>query len=1179
MMLGDRRRLGRLSLWGSLAALSLTLFAPTAGAKVDFQFEKGFGPDGSGASGFATVTSVAVDQSEKRVYVLDRIADALYKFDFAGNPVDFGGSNPDVSGNELSGLSLTDINPGSRQVAVDPATHTIYLPGKDDAQEFGGTVLQAFQSDGDPSVFTAGPGAETNEIPGVHGLRGLAVDGEGNVYVVEFGVPFVGDERFSVYRPSGAVLVPNPGATVIGGSNAAVDANGTLYIQRELNGGTGRFVPSEYPVTPETTYSLQGEVAAKPAWSLAVDPTFNQLFAAEEFEEAGKSIARVSVFDEAGVSQGTFGGPGEAGELSEPFGIAAGTEGEVTKVFVANNPGGGGLAQVRIFNEELIPAEPEIESISAGAVTGDSAKLRAKINPSNLETTYRFEYGPEDCAVAVEPCAQLPVESASIGKGRKGVIVEQALVGLQPQSVYHYRVVATNSKGTEESFDKTFTTQGSGLGFGLSDARAWEMVSPANKFGGALVTSEGVAIQASVSGDRLVYASQGSIVREPVSGRLPEPATVLADRLGNGEWRNRDLTPPHTLATQLRPHTEFNLFSPDLLRGELEPVDATPLSSESSEQTPYLWSDGGPPLFTPLLTAANVPPGTEFGQGPDEFRDPVRIEGATPDLESLAVRSEKVPLTEDGSTGLYLWEDGGLDFISELPASEGGADVKGALGSSRGSVHNAISHHGSRVFWAPSIEYNAAGIGLTALYLWSRESGESVRLDTKQTGASGTGPKLPAFNAASSDGRVAFFTDSQRLTKNASLSGRDLYRCEIGPVAGGLGCISLTDVSAPITGSGEKAEVLDQAPAISDDGTRLYFVARGVLDKEPNDQGDTAKAGKPNLYLFEEGEGVRFIAALSDEDFPVWGGVPTLTNKLGFAVRISAAASPSGRFFSFTSEESLTGYDNENADGARNTEAFLYTAEAGGGQLSCLSCNPTGGSAVGELLSSELPNFFPPDPGGLWKGRWVAATLPQATHTEPEEGRSLYRPRSVLDNGRVFFNAVDPLVPADSNGNWDVYQYQPVGVGSCAAQTSSAAAVRSGSGCVSLISSGTAEGDAGFLDATPSGDDVFFLTKGRLSVLDKDKNLDAYDARVNGIPAVLAPVRECAGEACQPAVAPPNDPTPSSESFRGAETPLNCRKGKRKVHRNGRDVCVPKKHKKHGKQQKKRADKSGREQR
>ena len=264
---------------------------------------------------------------------------------------------------------------------------------------------------------------------------------------------------------------------------------------------------------------MQGKAASKPEDSLAVDPAFNQLFIAQNFFEAGNEIARVSVFDEAGVSQGTFGGPGQPGEVTRPFGIAAGTEGEVTKVFVADNPEAGG--QVEIFEEVVKPEAPKIESISAGAVTGDSAKLRAKINPNNLETTYRFEYGLEDCAVAVEPCAKLPTGSASIGKGRRGVIVEQALVGLLPQTVYHYRVVATNSKGTKASLDKTFTTQGSGLGFGLSDGRAWEMVSPANKFGGALVTSERVVIQASVSGDRLAYASQGSIVGEPVSGACP----------------------------------------------------------------------------------------------------------------------------------------------------------------------------------------------------------------------------------------------------------------------------------------------------------------------------------------------------------------------------------------------------------------------------------------------------------------------------------------------------------------------------------------------------------------------------------------------------------------------------------------------------------------------------------
>lgn len=1174
MRAGHRRAISAVCLVIALCALAAG--PGSARAKVDFEYEKAFGPDGTTLSAFASVTSVAIDQSEKRVYVLDRKVDAVYKFDFAGNPVDFGGSSSDVSGNKLTVLPVANIF-GARQIAVDSSTHTIYVPGEDPPLEWGGTVLQAFEADGDPAEFTAGTGAGTNRISGFHGLHGIAVDSSGNIYTAEFGDP--ADAGFKVFSPSGSILIADPGVGVSGPGGIAVDADGFVYIIRNES-TAGRYTPSTFPVTSGTTYSEAEDLPAGPARAVATDPPalgLERAYVAEAFVEAGEPVARVSVFDQGGAIEGEFGGPGDDGELAKPTGIAAALDGKVVKAFVAHNPESG-EGQVRIFRELLVVAAPEIQTIAADAVTGDSAKLRAKINPNNLETTYRFEYGTKNCAEAEAACAEVPIDGASIGSGRKGVSVEEGLGGLQANTVYHYRVVASNSEGTVASADKTVTTQGSGLGFSLSDSRAWEMVSPPNKFGGVLVAASDVVIQASTSNEgALVYASLGSIEGEPAGGRLPEPSTVLAERSEGGEWTSLDLTPPHSTATQLRADTEFNLFTPDLAVGEMEPTDDTPLSPESTEQTPYLWTGGQPPLFTPLITAANVPPETEFGPEPGAKSNPVRMEGATEDLKHVVLWSERVPLVEDAAPrSLYLWNAGQLKAVSQLP--EGGKVGEGMLGSGRGSVRHAISSDGSRVFWTPSTIYNAAGIELPALYLRDTESGTSVRLDVKQAGASGTGPERPAFNAASADGRVAFFTDSQRLTKDSSLTGRDLYRCEVGPVKGGLGCAVLTDVSAPLPGSKESAAVLDQAPAISDDGSRLYFVARGVLDEDANDQGATAKGGSPNLYLFEEGQGVRFIAALSENDHLVWGGDTGVANKLGFGDRISAAASPSGRFLSFTSEESLTGYENENNKGARNTEVFVYDAEAGGGQLSCASCNPTGAAAVGRQLPDRV-QFFPPDPGGLWAGRWVAATLPEATHTEPETGRSLYRPRSTLDNGRVFFNSVDALVPGDSNGNWDVYQYQPVGIGTCTAQTSSAAAVRSGSGCVSLISSGTSEGDAGFLDATPSGDDVFFLTKGRLSVTDKDNDFDAYDARVNGIPAVLDPVRECVGEACQPSVGPPNDPTPSSEAFNGAQTPLNCRKGQRKVHRNGRAVCVPKKNKKHGKKHKKKAGKSGRGQR
>jgi hypothetical protein len=1169
-MLVGRWRLALLAVCSALAVVVTGVEAPAAGAE-GYKFERAFGPDGTNATGFSSASSVAVDQVDDVVYVLDRTAEALFKFDLEGNPISFGGSSPNVSGNELSGLSLSNPT-GSRQVAVDSISHTIYLPGKDsESGQLGGSVLQAFQANGEPAVFTAGPGAGTNEIPGFASLQGIAVDAEGNIFTSESGPATLGGYNapgFAAFRPSGAILISNPGVSVLGSGNMGVSASGVLYVLK--NGAfAARYVPSEVPISPTTTYEEDEVVDPNRTSAVAVEPGLSRLLVAEDFEEDGIRTARVAIFDEEGSPEGTFGGPGEEGELSGPTGIAAGPNG--ASVFVSQNPVGGGLSQVMVFEEDICICPPAIESEAGTAITGDSATLRAKINPNNRDTTYWWEYGLGDCDVTA--CTKIPINGASAGNGRKGSIVTQLVTGLNAQTVYHYRVVAENEKGLTNGANKTFTTQGLGLAFGLSDSRAWEMVSPPNKYAGTLFTSGETAIQAAVSGERLVYASLGSIVKEPVSSRLPEPATVLAKRNGNGEWVSNDLTPPHSEATRFRADTEFKLFTSDLLRAEMEPTDATPLSPETTEQTPYLWEDGKPPLFTPLLTSANVPPETKFGPGPGLLTNPVRIEGATSDLKSLVFRSDQVPLVEGADLrSIYVWHDGGLQAVSELPESEGGGVVWGMLGSGLGSVRHAISSDGSRVFWTQTDLYNTSGIGLTTLYIRDVDAEKSIRLDVVQPGGSGAGDAHPAFNIASADGSVIFFTDSQQLTEGASPSGRDLYRCEIGSVGGSLGCLGLTDISTPLGGSGESAEVLDQVSAASEDGTRLYLVARGVLDDSPNDEGQTAEAGEPNLYFWEEGQGNRFIGTLSEDDFPVWGSNQTL----GYAHFISAAASPGGRFFSFTSEESLTGYENRNVSGDLNTEAFLYDSEDD--RLTCVSCNPSGAAAVGERLPEQV-EFFPPDPAGIWAKRWVAATLPQASQTQPE-GRSLYRPRYVLDNGRVFFNSVDPLVPADSNGNWDVYQYQPVGVGSCALQTSTAAVVRSGNGCVGLLSSGASEGDSGFLDATPSGNDVFFLTRGRLSVLDRDSELDAYDARVNGIASVLTPTQECTGEACRSSAGVPSVAPPASETFQGAKTPLFCGKNQRKVRRNGKAVCVRKKQKhKKGKQQKKKAGKTGRAQR
>jgi DNA-binding beta-propeller fold protein YncE len=1154
----------RLVVWGALASLACSAASASAS---EFDLLEAFGPDGTGGSQiFAKATSVGVDEADEVMYVLDRGANALYKFDLEGHPLNFGGAGAGISGNKLSGLAIGGVSGGERQVAVNPTTHIVYLTGKEGSGS--ARALQAFQANGEPTEFAA---TGTNEIlgsPEFLRLTGVAVDENGAIYTSDSEFPFHGN-GVEVYEESGAVLLPSLGATApYAPAGVAVDSGGTLYVLENFLTPT-KFVPSEYPVTPTTTYTAAPAFDSNQAHGIAVDRATDNVYVAES-----APTRRVALFDSEGAPLETFGGPGKPGELKAPEGMAAASVEGRAFAYVADSPAGG--SQVKIFAEEVTPVPPVIKGTNASAVTGDSAILGAKINPGNLATAYRFEYGLVDCAIG--PCQEAPLGGGALAAGRKDVKVQVAVTGLQPETTYHFRVVAENSASAEPGPSigpsKTFTTQTSGLGAVLSDSRAWEMVSPAKKFGGTIISTQLTAVQASEDGGKLAYASSGSLFTDPISNRPPEPTSVLAERGSGGTWANRDLTPPHGEASGgLNAATEFKLFTPDLLRGEMEPSDNLPLSPEAGERTPYLWEDGGPPSFTPLLTPANVPPGTKTNPEPGQANQ-VRIAAASPDLSQIAIQSIPPLVAGAASESLYLWSGGELEAVSELPAAEGGAVVTAAIGTGRGSVRHAISEDGSRVFWTSSTFYNHVAIDKAGLYLRDRNAHESVRLDVKEADASGDGENRPAFNGASADGGAVFFTDTQQLTADASPKGRDLYRCEVGEVGGGaLGCVDITDISAPPAGSGESAEVIDQMPAISEDGRRAFFVARGVLDEEPNEEGEVADAGEPNLYLWEEGQAPRLVASLSEEDHLVWGEEEVHTR--GYAVNISAAISPGGRYLTFTSEKSLTGYENRNAEDQPTTEVFLYDTEAEEGKrLSCISCNPSGAMAVGEQLPGKVA-FFPPDPAGLWAKRWVAATLPQATQTDSARA-SFYHPRTALNNGRVFFNSVDPLVAADSNGEWDVYQYEPVGTGSCTANTNTATATRSGAGCVALLSSGSAEGDAGFLDASESGEDAFFLTRSRLSVLDNDEEMDVYDARVDGIPAVIHPLQECAGEACQPSLGPPKIPTPASESFKGAQTPVPCRKGQKKVRRNGKDVCVKKKQKKHKKHHKKQTDKSGR---
>ncbi len=259
----------------------------------------------------------------------------------------------------------------------------------------------------------------------------------------------------------------------------------------------------------------------------------------------------------------------------------------------------------------------------------------------------------------------------------------------------------------------------------------------------------------------------------------------------------------------------------------------------------------------------------------------------------------------------------------------------------------------------------------------------------------------------------------------------------------------------PSTVPGEPANI-ETVMHVSDDGAYVYFDAKGVLapGAPPGDFFST------NLYVWHAGQGIRFIGHTE----PRPGG----------------KASPNGLHFALVSRSPLTSFNCSEC-------SLLYDYDYATNQLRCVSCNPAGGPPTGLVEIGGVP-YGP--------------------------GISHYFPRAVLNDGRLFFDTTDRLLPADTNGRYDVYEWQD--------------------GALSLISGGSSNLASHIADVSSDGSDVFFRTGQQLVGQDRDQSLDLYDARVDGgFPAPPKP-SECIGSGCQglPS-APPIFATPPSVTFNG----------------------------------------------
>ncbi len=759
----------------------------------------------------------------------------------------------------------------------------------------------------------------------------------------------------------------------------------------------------------------------------------------------------------------------------------------------------------------LAATPPMVEEELVLNVAGTSAKLQAQINPEESETTYRFEYDTREYKQGEGPHGvSIPLPDGSLGAGSTGVTVHVEPEGLLPGTTYHYRVVTTfGTKGeTVDGPDQTFTTQPLSR-FALPDNRVWELVSTPNKHGATIYPlNEDGLLQAADDGSAITYHTNAATELEP-KGFGGLQVQVLSKR-GSEGWTSRDIVTPNDTPTNVGVGygEEYRFFSSDLSLAVVEPIafGFTPLSEDAKERTPYIRNDSSceaapAACYDPLVTSADVRPGATF-DGDLEVPHPGEaiFAGAAPDLSHVLIRDSQEGLTSTPGDegGLYEWPpaaDGQLQLVSILPDGKpASAQTESPEPGGQSSGRGEISDDGSRVFWSDRDTPRH-------LYLRDMAKGETLEIGA----APPTSLSANNFEVATNEGSRVFFiaeTESEAM----------LEVCDVVEVAGKLACE--TTALAP--------EVQGGVVGTSENGSYVYFVSTAALAAN-------AEQHKDNLYVDHNNgrtwEAPQLIATLPQEDSPDWAKPLEV---------LTARVSPNGEWIAFMSRKSLTGYDNRDAvSGVPDEEVYLYHAAAAAGEagkLVCASCDPTGARPVGSQMG-EGGDYY--ENGLLGGGEgwpsstWLAANISggarYAGGAETAGAQSLYLSRNLSNTGRLFFNSGDALVPQDVNGTWDVYEYEPPGIGSCA-EASSTFSARSG-GCVDLITSGESPQQSAFMDASENGDDVFFLTAGQLASQDTDTSFDVYDAHVcsNSVPCAVRPVSPppCSnGDACKAAPSP-----------------------------------------------------------
>lgn len=715
-------------------------------------------------------------------------------------------------------------------------------------------------------------------------------------------------------------------------------------------------------------------------------------------------------------------------------------------------------------------------------------------------------------------------------------------------------------------------TTGQPYSMGLPECRAYEMVTPPEKGGSDALPKRGEGLPIAADGEAVEFSSQnafGDAENYHIGpGGTPENKYV-ARRSASG-WTTFSAMAPRRLASSVSPGNDA---SPEDLSAVADCglTVSTTNSGSGTDAVCALREASGSWLATPDFPGlTGIPFLKATGEAPE-------YKGSSRDLSQIIfnwptpVGGPLLP-SATSSLGASLYEVSGVGGTAPKltlvnvdnngdpigPTNEvsiGGQQLEkaecratGARDGGPGSSYQAISENGSTIYFTAcptgGVKTVYARVDGTSTIAISNPS------PSQCTTCSAT-PAPAAYEGASADGSKAFFLTSQQLTNGDTDTTTDLYEYDFNNPHGN----NLVDLSGGGAGDltpGSGADV-QGVVSVSEDGSHVFFVARGVLTTVPNGVGDVAAAGADNLYVANTVSGqTEFIAQLcsdastsgtvSDPQCPATLTPPSPFKSAGAEGRNDLAfwrtefvggyaelnhpaqTTPDGRYLVFNTYAQLIASGPE-ADTAGTRDIYRYDSETG--QLLRVSVGessfPASNNGNTPGMDARMPGLPAEGAGGRIGGFADINDWNRAISS---------------DGSRIVFSTPQRLQADDANTGTEPSCYGTESSTGCDVyewHEKAGATSTENQGEIHMISDGQSstptEGAAGM---SASGSDIFFFTRTPSVGQDTDGLIDVYDARIGGGFPAPTPEPSCSGEACQGSPAsPPALGASGTSSFTG----------------------------------------------